>query len=201
MTAIGGPYATRAQLKGRMGIPDSNTSRDTELDAALATGADTIHRYCGRQFGRAETATERFFVWGQSGADVDDFWTTDDLVIAGTAYDPDGNYALEPEGGIRDGVPGWPYERIAYPFAALAHPIYTAYRGTVRFAVTAKWGWEAVPANVEESNLLLAQDDLKGSDAPFGFSSFGDYTARVRANPRVAEKLEAYQRDSVKVAT
>lgn len=193
MVAIGGPYATRAQVKFRTGIPDSDTSRDTEVDAALATGADTIHRACGRQFGRTEDASARSFTWGPSGVEVDDFWTTEGLLVAGTAYSED-TYDLEPVNGIRDGVPGWPYEKIAYPYALVAHPIYAAYRGRVEVVITAKWGWAAVPANVVEANVLLAMDDLKAGDAPFGVAGFGDYAVRLRANPHAAEKLAPYVR-------
>jgi hypothetical protein len=188
---IGGPYATRAQVKLRLGIPDSDTSRDTEVDAALATGADTIHRATGRQFGRAEEVSERTFVWGPSGLETDDFWTTDGLLIAEAAYSAD-TYALEPVNGMRDGVPGWPYEKIAYPYSVVAHPIYRAFRGMVSAVVSAKWGWESVPANVVEANILLAMDDMKSGDAPFGVAGFGDYVVRLRANPRAAEKLAPY---------
>ena len=69
--SLGGPYATRAQVKFRLGIPDEDTSRDAEVDKALLSGADTIHQATGRQFGRAEEASARTFVWGASGVETD----------------------------------------------------------------------------------------------------------------------------------
>lgn len=193
----GGPYATRAQLKRRMGIPDAVTTQDTDVDDALLSASDTIHRYCGRQFGRVDVASARSFLAGPSGVDVDDFWTTDDLLIDGVAYDASStSYALEPANGIRDGVSGWPYERIAY---SILWALPTWPYGGVVVAVTARWGWEAVPANIKDACLLLAADDLKSKDAPFGVAGFGDYVVRVRANPKAKEKLDPYAKWLAKV--
>jgi hypothetical protein len=198
MTVLGGPYATRAQLKSRMSIPDSDTSRDDDVDRALLSGADAIHRWTGRQFGRAEVASVRTFTWGPSGLDTDDFWTTDDLLVAGVAWSlVDPPYALEPANGIVDQVPGWPYHRFASLWTG--HPVVPIYVGTT--AIAAKWGWEDTPGGVSEANLLLAADDLKSADAPFGVAGFGDYVVRVRANPKVAEKLAPYVIAPIKVAS
>lgn len=193
-SSLGGPYSTRARLKSRMGIPDSNTTKDTDIDNALLSASDAINRWCHRQFGQASEATTRTYIPGWSGTDVDDFWTTDDLLIGGVAYDPEViSYGLEPVGGVVDGVPGWPYNRL------------TAWNGYALFptavTVTARWGWENIPAGVQEACLLLAADDLKSADAPFGVAGFGDYVVRVRANPKAAEKLAPYIRNPIMVAS
>lgn len=199
MTALGGPYAERALFKARMSIPDSDTTRDSDLDDALLSASSAVNRFCGRQFGRAEEASERTFYAGRSGVDVHDFWTSDGLLINGVPWALGQAYALEPLNGVRDGVPGWPTERLATPW--MAHPIYRSpsYVGAA-IAVTAKWGWAEVPADVRLATLLLASSDFKGADAPFGVAGFGDYVARVRANPMAAEKLAPYVREPVKVA-
>jgi len=186
---LGGPYATRAEAKQRMSIPDSNTSRDSEVDRNLLSGADAINRWCGRQFGRAEVASARTVTWGPSGADTPDFWTVVDLSIGGTAWDTGTPpYVLEPRDGVVDEVPGWPYVRLTSLWTG--HPIQPAYGGSS--AMEAKWGWAAVPAGVTEANLMLMADDLKSGDAPFGVAGFGDYVVRIRANPKVQEKLAPY---------
>ena len=198
MTAIGGPYATRAQLKKRMSIPDTDVSRDDELDSALSSGAEAIHNWTGRQFGRVEVASVRTFAWGPSGLDVDDFWTTDDLLVAGVAWDlADPPYSLEPVNGVVSGIPGWPYNRFASFWTG--HPVQPSYVGTT--LVTAKWGWEDVPAGITQANLMLSADDQKSADAPFGVAGFGDYVVRIRANPKVQEKLAPYVIDPIKVAS
>ncbi len=206
---LGGPYATRAALKARMGIADSNTARDTELDQRLTSAATDINRWCHRQFGRAETATLRRFTGGVSGVDVHDFWTTDDLVVtpylanvAGTPWDV-ATLTLSPRDGVVDQVPGWPYNRLE--LATARHPLYAAMSwtsGGYDIGMMAKWGWTAIPENVVTSNLMLAVADDKAKDAPFGVAGFGDYAVRIRANPMVVEKLAPYVLDSgLQVAT
>lgn len=203
---LGGPYATRAALKARMGIPDSNTARDTELDQRLISAATDINSWCHRQFGRAEEATTRRFLAGRSGVDVHDFWTEDDLVVtpyvngvAGTSWDTS-TFELEPMDGIVNETPGWPFRRISYPMGD--HPLIRAMSWSGhRIWVTAKWGWTAVPENVVTANLMLAVADDKAKDAPFGVAGFGDYAVRIRSNPMVEEKLKDYVVDPIKVAS
>jgi len=206
MTAypIGGPYATLAMLKASMGIPDTNTGRDTELTRKLASAATDINRWCHRQFGRAETVTTRTFRADRTGVDVDDFWDASSLSvtpIGGTAWDVD-TLELLPENGIVDGVDGWPFSRIELYGAELAtHPLVQAltYRGT-RVQVATKWGWESTPENVTTANIMLAVGDDKAKDAPFGVAGFGDYAVRIRQNQMVADKLAPYVIDELQVA-
>ena len=200
--AIGQSYASLAKLKRRLGIADSNTAKDDELQDRLDSATLDIVRWTGRQFGRDEVASERTFWPGKTGVDVDDFWTTEDLAVvpylgstAGTAWTVDG-LTLEPLNGIVDGVPGWPYRRLCYGWAM--GPLYFS-ASTVR--VTAKWGWAAVPANVETACLLLAAMDNKAGDAPFGVAAFGDYAVRIRSNPMAMEKLAPYMVTPAKVGT
>lgn len=198
---LGGPYATRAQLKARMGIPDSNTTRDAEMDSRLLSAARDINSWCHRQFGRAEVATTRKFKVGASGVDTHDFWTTDDLDVtpylagvAGTPWDVS-TLELEPTDGVVNQVPGWPYNRLAMSGYG-SHPLWLASNwGGYVLWVTAKWGWEYVPENVATSNLMLAVADDKASDAPFGVAGFGDFAIRIRQNPMVEEKLKDYVLD------
>lgn len=203
---LGGPYASLAALKARMGIPDSNTARDDELTQRLVSASTDINSWTHRQFGRAEDATTRRFYAGRSGVDTHDFWTTDDLVItpyvngvAGTAWDTS-TLELEPMDGIVNETPGWPYRRISYPMGD--HPLIRALSWAgYRIYVTAKWGWATVPENVVTSCLMLAVADDKAKDAPFGVAGFGDYAVRIRQNPMVEEKLRDYVIDPIKVAS
>jgi hypothetical protein len=199
--AIGAPYASLAKLKARLGIADSNTAKDSELTDRLDSATLDIIRYCGRQFGRDEVASERDFCPGSTGVDVDDFWTTEDLAIvpylgvtSGTAWTVDG-LTLEPLNGIVDGVPGWPYRRVVYGWSMSA-----AY-AVARVRVTARWGWANVPKNVETACLLIAAMDNKAGDAPFGVAAFGDYAVRIKSNPMAMEKLAPYVKDPAKVGS
>lgn len=200
---VAGSYASLAKLKARLGIVDSNTAKDAELTDRLASASMDINRWCGRQFGRDETATTRTYYPGPTGVDVDDFWTPDDLAVvpylgttAGAAWTVDG-LNLEPLNGIVDGVPGWPYRRLAYGYAMGA--MYCVSATTVQ--VTARWGWAAVPSNVETACLLLAAMDNRAGDAPFGVAAFGDYAVRIRSNPMAQEKLAPYVVQPAKVGS
>lgn len=199
---LGGPYATLSALKNRMGIPDSNTSRDEDLLQRLRSASSDINSWTHRQFGRVEVATTRTFRIGPSGVDTHDFWTNTDLAItpylgtvAGTAWDV-ATLALEPTDGIVNQVPGWPYRRIAMDGVG-SHPLWLATNwGGYTVRVTAKWGWEAVPEPVITSCLMLAVADDKAKDAPFGVAGFGDFAIRIRANPMVEQKLKDYVLDA-----
>lgn len=198
--AIGEAYASLAKLKARLGIADSNTAKDAELQDRLDSATVDIVRWCGRQFGRDEEASERRFYPGPTGVDVDDFWTADDLAVtpylgatAGTPWTVSG-LTLEPLSGVVDGMPGWPYRRLAYGWTLSAY-------GCGQVAVSARWGWASVPKNVETACLLLAAMDNKAGDAPFGVVGFGDYAMRIRSNPMAEEKLRPYVKDLAKVAT
>lgn len=192
-----GTYADAASFKRRMGIPDSDTTRDADIEDALTAATDAINQWTGRQFNQSSAATERIYASGISGVDTDDFWTTEGLEIGGTAY-ASTTYALEPVNGTRNGVAGWPYSRITY--ATYGHPVYVGGLVVTSITVKAQWGWADIPAGVRSACLLLAADELKSADAPFGVAGFGDYVVRVRANPKVAEKLAPYVRTPIMVA-
>lgn len=198
--ALGGPYSTRAKLKRRMGIPDSSTTQDSDCDDALDSASSAINKVTGRQFGQATELSARQFRMDKSGVDIADCFDLSGMLIDGVAYDVASWTAL-PLDGMKDGVPGWPYERLENPWAT--HPIYLAYRNWpgLLVTITALWGWPEVPADIEIACLMLAADTLKSKDAPFGVAGFGDYVVRVRANPKVAELLAPYVRDPIKVAS
>jgi hypothetical protein len=204
--AIGDPYITRDELKDWIGIRDSDTTQNARLDARIAGATEDINRWTHRQFGRAEIATQRTFRPGRSGLDVHDFWTLTDLVImpylgttAGTAWDLT-QLQFEPLDGIVDQMPGWPYNRVCSVYTG--HPLssFLFYSATT-VKLTAKWGWENVPANVGTAALLLAADVNKSKDTPFGVQGFGDYAMRIRANPLAEEKLRPYMIDEIQVAS
>jgi hypothetical protein len=61
--------------------------------------------------------------------------------------------------------------------------------------VTAKFGWSAVPVDVEEACLLKAASLFKRKDAPFGVAGFGEFgVVRIRRDSDVGELLNPYVR-------
>lgn len=203
--ALGDNYATLTELKSRLGIGQSDTLDDGKLSAALAVASRGIDRTCNRQFNDAGTASARVFQtrdWYR--AEVDDFHTTDGLIIRTDEADDGqyeaewrtGDYQLEPLNGIVDGEPGWPF------FAVQA----TENRYFIRFArwaqiqVTARWGWAAVPAPIKEATLIIAEDIFKLKDAPWGVAGYGEFgPLRVRQNPMAFNLIAPYRRHAVLV--
>jgi hypothetical protein len=199
--AIGQAYATVAQLKYRLGIPDSDSSHDDDLQDKLDSASSDVNLYTGRQFGRDEVASTRTFVPGRTGVDTHDFWTAEDLAIvpylgqtAGVAWTVAG-LDLFPADGVWEQQPGWPFWRICYAYGM------SAFYSAAKVKVTARWGWASVPTPVTTATLLLAAMDNKAGDAPFGVAGFGDYAVRVKSNPMAEEKLRPYVKDPIKVAS
>ncbi|WP_304452904.1 hypothetical protein [Nocardiopsis sp. YSL2] len=185
--ALGESYLTLAVLKARLNIVDDGD--DNALTGALAAASRGVNQFCARQFNQAETASTRHYEPLTSGLlVVDDFHTTDDLVIGGDAFDAD-THALEPADGIVDGEPGWPYWRIRG----------SGFSG--RVAVTAHWGWAAVPTSVVEATFITAVELFKLKDAPFGIQGQADMgLIRIRENHRITTMLAPYRRRVVAVA-
>lgn len=194
--ALGDPYITLAELRAYMGITVDGD--DAELEDAIASVSREIERHCGRQFNRADAATPRTYRPTTSGwSHVDDFWTTDGLVVE---VDSSGrgdwvtvdDVEVEPHGGVVDGQEGWPYYKIATALPWLGR------RATLR--VTAKWGWESVPAPVKQAAKILAAETVTLRTAPLGVAGVDDYgVVRVRDSRMAAGKLAKYVKHRILV--
>lgn len=200
-------YCSLEELKSRVG-ESSRTDHDFELSIAIDSASRSVDGFCGRVFSLATVASARIFYPRNSHfARIDDFYTVTDLAIK-TDLDNDGtyettwtsdDYQLEPLNGVVDGESGWPYWRIRAVGSRLFPPGSVSTRAPLQ--VTAKWGWAAVPANVKEATLILAEEAFKLKDSPFGVGGYGQFgIIRVRDNPMAARLVARYQRDPVLVA-
>lgn len=211
MGAIGDPYIEVDDLKAflRQGVEMSNkiapgvpnTFLDDLLADAILAATDEIEtEWCGRQFNKTTTASERVYtpISGEM-CFVDDFHTTTDLVVK-IDLDDDGvyettldssDYTLQPTNGVVDGQPGWPFYRIK--LRASASNWFPCTDESVQ--VTAQWGWAAVPENVKAACRMLAHDNYKSKDNPFGVAGFSEFgVVRMRNNHQVEKKLKKYRR-------
>lgn len=206
--ALGDSYATLAQLKTRLNIPDTNS--DAALTSALSAASRSIEAYCGRQFNDAGSASARvYYPDSLTVCKTEDFSTTNGLIVA-LDFSNAGNYStilsatsyqLEPLNGVVDGTPGFPYNLIR--LIQTWYPLWYASIGDPRASVqiTAQWGWAAVPAPVVEGCLMLAEETFKMKDAPFGVAGFSEYGAvRVRDNPKVSSLLARYRVNPILIA-
>jgi hypothetical protein len=196
--AMGDPYATKAELKKYLDIPADVVEDDSQLDDALNSASREIDAHTGRQFNKDTVATPRLFEPDSCrSVAVDDFWTTAGLVIKTRSGDSFGeawgasDYELLPLNGVMDGQPGWPYSRIHAVGSYFSVGKYARHRSQVE--VTAQWGWAAVPAPVKQATLMLAAQNFKISEAPFGVAGFDQYgVVRVRDIPLLERKLCRY---------
>lgn len=205
MAALGEPYVTLAEMRNylKMGVGQP-TNLDDDIEDAVASATEEVNLFCGRQFNRSETATARHY-YPENGTTltVDDFWTTDGLVVESVAGDglwtqvnPAGlvPYPLD---GVMDGQIGWPYSelRLGYGGAGFNY-VPRRYRTSSSLVrVTAKWGWSAVPSSVKQATKIVAAQNFRLSDTPLGVAGmegkFGGIV-HVKDLPQVASKLKRY---------
>lgn len=195
-------YCSLEELKSRVG--ETTNRYDFELSIAVDSASSSVHDFCGRVFYLSTTATARvYYPRDAYVARVDDFHTVTGLVIE-TDQDGDGvyetawtDYQLEPLNGVVDGEPGWPYNKIRAVGSSRFPHVSVNTRAPLR--VTAKWGWAAVPVNVKDAALILAEEAFKLKDSPFGVGGYGQFgIIRARDNPMAARLLARYQRDPYK---
>lgn len=199
--ALGDPYITLAELRAYMGITVDGD--DAELEDAIASVSREIERHCGRQFNRADTASQRLFVpTAPTWAYVDDIHSTTGLVVevdetgsgSWSTWDADA-YQVEPLNGTVEGQDGWPYYKITALDGCFPR---CGRRATLR--VTAQWGWESVPAPVKQAAKILAAETVTLRTAPLGVAGVDDYgVVRVRDSRMAAGKLAKYVKHRILV--
>lgn len=193
-------YAELADLKDHLGITGS--ARDDLLIRAINAASRRVDRHTGRVFTTETSATARVYAPRQYRcAVVHDFHTTTGLEIATdetgdgtyeTTWSAGTDYQLEPLNGVVDGRTGFPYNRVR-AIGTKRFPI--DYYGQTRLQVTARWGWSAVPDDVEEATILLAAQMYRLKDAPLGVAGGNEFGAvRVRDVPHVRDLLRDVRR-------
>lgn len=161
---------------------------DSVVEAVRLSGEAGVRRLTGRSFEQVQTAAARVFAPEDSTLVLPhDLWTTTDLLVK-TDEDGDGvfettwsstDYELLPLNRMRDGE-DWVYEEIRAT-GSRAFPVSSSRAGTVQ--VTAKWGWEVIPADVKWATCILGAADEKVRDLVAGS---GGYTKWSQEH---AEKL------------
>lgn len=187
-------YITEEDLREYLRVPDL----DDDVQAALAiTGASrAIDSHTNRQFGKLDAAAaRRYTAWpdyerGRWVVDIDDLMSTAGLVVTvdGTAVTV---YDLEPVNAEPDGRP---WTALAFNDDSETEPTGAVHE----VAVTAVWGWTAVPDAVKQATLLQAHRMLKRRDAPFGVAGSPELGSELRllakVDPDVAVALTGYRR-------
>jgi hypothetical protein len=193
-------YATTAELRDFLRITDSDD--DTELDLAIAAASRAVDTDTNRQFGVVGSAEERFYTgrWDSHRCrwvvDIDDLMST--TGFAAETQDSDGDtvgsiddYFLEPRNAAAKGR----------PWRLLVVKPDSSFKPTGRqdeVAVTALWGWTAVPDTVKQATLLQASRLFARRNSPYGVAGSPDLGSELRllarVDPDVSVALRSYRR-------
>ena len=200
MAVVNG-YATIAEVRDQ--LADASAQLDLELlEKAVNASSRAIDRYCGRRFWLdASVTTRTYLVCDPCTVFVDDIGTrtgvivktgTDGVTFPTTLASTD--FILEPRnadvvagGDTADAFAFWQVSSlVGAPW--YVHP----HRPTL--SVTARFGWSAVPPDVNEACILKATSLFKRKDAPFGVAGFGEFGAvRItRRDPDVVDLLNPF---------
>jgi hypothetical protein len=188
-------YLTVEQVKAycRNELP---TEDDEWFEAACDAAETALDQSCQRQFVVAgTTATTRLYRPDprSSVLRVHDIANTTDLVVVedGTTL-LSSDYQLEPVNGLTWAGEQRPYEQIRLLDGHWWEIDYD--RATI--SVTARWGWSAIPARIEQAALIIAKEIITNRDEVklglIGFSDVGGVVART--NPIVRETVAHYRR-------
>lgn len=186
-------YATLAVLKADLGIPAVTTTYDAALSAAITAASRAIDHATNRQFGVLSAAAARYYTpqtfKGGRRVIMDDLMTTTDLVVKADD-DNDGvfertitstEYRLYPWNAAADGMP-W---TILFPVVGTTFP--SCERS---MEITAKWGWTAVPAVIQQACTTQASRLFKRKDAPFGVAGSLEQGSEIRLLARLDPDVE-----------
>jgi hypothetical protein len=194
------PIITVDNLKTHLGITD--TVDDDTINVAVAAANQAVVQHCGRTFDKVAEGDESarvYFTCSGSFVEVDDFWSTTNLVIKtdegdtgtyGTTWATT-DYRLTPTNALRDGLP-WPYNKVV----ALASRVFPVGGYHPRVQITAAWGWSSIPDAVFEATLIKAARLFRRKDSPDGliggFSDLGAVRVSSYEDPDVTALLSPF---------
>jgi hypothetical protein len=205
--AIVNGYATLTEIKAYMSISD-NTDNDL-LENLVESASRSIDRIANRRFYLDTTASARLYrAYSDIFVYIDDLGSTTDLVVK-TDSNGNGSYAktltlnqdyiLDP---LTAPSLSRPYTQLTMVSNTETWPIFpgltqNGLRPGVQ--VTAKWGWPAVPNDINMACLILTADLYKRKDAPGGILGLGDLGV-VRMSPLgrdVTAMVRAYKKEVI----
>jgi hypothetical protein len=197
--AITNGYITLANLKTYLKIDDSVD--DTILEGIIESASRSIDRIANRRFYADAAATARTYrPIGNLRVQIDDVSSTTGLIVKtdpgstgtyATTFTLNTDYIVEPTNAIALGRP--------ITTITIVGP--TAFSLPVNYwpqvQVTAKWGWPAVPDDIEQATYILSADLYKRRDSVGGVLGISELGA-IRMSPLgrdIAAIVRAYRRE------
>jgi hypothetical protein len=203
MTITNG-YATDEELREQFDDGGSILP-EALLHRAINATSRAIDDYCDRRFWQDQTVVARTYrPEHPTMAWVDDISTSTGLVVKvdsgmdgtfATTWTLNSEFVLRPGNAAADGRP-W-FQVVAVD----GNTFYCSARDTLQ--VTAKFGWAAIPDEVNQACILRAAALFKrreSIDGVRGFDSFGVVRISNRRDPDVVELLQGFVRTDRMVA-
>lgn len=193
-------YVETEELRAFLRINDSVD--DTQLGLAISASSRAIDVSCNRQFGKVAVAEQRFYSARYDWSRVRWIVEIDDLMdatgFAAEVQDADGNtvgtiddYVLEPRNAASNARP---WTQLMVRSGSAAKPI----GRQDEVAVTALWGWSAVPNTIKTATLLQSSRFHARRESPYGVAGSPNLGSELRLLARldvdVAVMVGAYRR-------
>lgn len=203
--AITNGYTTLTAIKNFLSIVDS--SDDTLLEGFIESASRSIDRIANRRFyADAAASARKYRAYNDLFVYVDDISSTNGLVVK---IDDDGDgtfettltintdFLVEP---LTAASKDRPFTQLTMVNTSFTWPIFPGlFSNGLRpgVEVTAKWGWPAVPDDIETACQILTADLYKRKDSPGGILGLGDLGA-IRMSPLgrdVTAMVRAYKKE------
>lgn len=189
---MAGQYTTLANVKAQLGITDS--TEDTLIGLAIDAASRSIDRWTDTEFNTSVATARAFYVSADGMVWLDRFTSVTGLVVkTGT----DGTYPTTltstqfvlqpPDAPAR----GQAYYAVLSPIAYFPRSY-----GFPTLQVTARWGYDTIPADVELAARIKACHLFQRKDSPMGtagIDGFGDVTISRAEDPDVHMLLTPYR--------
>lgn len=176
-------YISAAELKAALRISD--TVDDAELPAVVTATSRAIDQHCNRQFGVVAAPEQRWYTarpnWRRDRwvADIDDLMSVTGLAVLVDAVTvTSANYTLEPRNAAAEGKP---WTRLVFGTSPEKEPTGLA----DQVAITALWGWSAVPLPVKHAAKLQGNRFASRRDSPYGVAGSPDQGSELRLLARL----------------
>lgn len=175
----------------RIDIP---TDEDDDLDGVRLATESLIQKVSGRKWVVASGSSTRYYAPRAPGQDlirIHDCVSVSSVADDGAAVvawsSSTGGYQLEPINGLDWSGESRPYDGIRHINGWWT---FDGYRATV--AVTANWGWTAIPDQVERAHYVIAKDmwSFRDQQGNAGFDEFLENKAKLL--------LKGYRREEAK---
>lgn len=197
MTITNG-YATLAEARAWMSVPDADTSADTIIEDIVESCSRWIDVYTGRHFYSVSTQARYFQAEDTAILFIDDLVSVD---TSGFQTDDDGDRTYENTWATTDfdlmpsnaNTKSEPYTWVEVaPQGSYSFPRYVK-----SIKITGTWGWPSVPDTIKRACLIQCSRIYNRKDAPFGVTGsdvFGNLQVAVGLDADVRQLLRGYKR-------